>query len=86
MRDLTTIAAQERETRTLLRDLRLSIQNKRASLANDEAQEAKLLDFLDELEAEARAAFTASRGVGLPEPPEPPTDVPEPTAGLMAVF
>lgn len=68
MRDLTTIAAQERETRTALRDLRLSIQNKRASLANDEAQEAKLLGLLNELETEAGAAFAAAREIGLPTP------------------
>lgn len=57
----------EGELRKQLRDLRLSIRNKRHSLAADESGEAKLLERLDELSQDAEEAFGRTRNIGLPE-------------------
>lgn len=67
MRDLTTIAAVEQETRKQLKDLRLAMRNKRDSLARDEAEEATLLERAEELQREALACFEATRAAGLAE-------------------
>ena len=66
-RDLSTIAAIEQEVRKQLRDLRLSIANKRYSLDRDENEERGLLDKLNELQKDADAAFARTRAIGADE-------------------
>lgn len=63
--DLTTIAAREQELRRLLKDLRLSMSNKRESLARDEETEAGYLTELGTLQSEALSAFERTRTVGV---------------------
>ena len=72
MRSLTEIAAREQEVRKALRDVRLAINNKRDSLARDEAEEAKLLSELDDLAGEATAAFDRARAIGQGDAVEAP--------------
>lgn len=64
MRDLTTIAACEQEARKRLKDVRLAMFNKRASLDRDLAEEARLLEELNTLEAEAVAFIEQTRHIG----------------------
>ena len=76
-RSLTEIAAREQELRKALRDLRLSMNNKRESLARDEAEEGKCLDELNDLAHEAAEAFDRARNIGqgdLVEAPPPVSD------------
>lgn len=76
-RSLTEIAAREQELRKALRDLRLSMNNKRASLDKDEADEGKILDELNTLAHEAAEAFERARAIGqgdLVEAPPPISD------------
>lgn len=70
-RDLTTIAAVEGEKRRQLRDVRLANVNRRSELERGESEEAGLMLEIDQLEAEARAAFDRTRSAGFPEAPEP---------------
>lgn len=57
----------EGELRKQLRDTRLSIRNKRHSLAQDEGLEVKLVERLDELSKDAEAAFARTREIGREE-------------------
>lgn len=78
MRSLTEIAAREQEVRKLLSAKRLSLFNKRNSIAAEEAEEAELLSELEQLATEAADAFDRTRNVGKGEVVADPLPVPEP--------
>lgn len=63
-RSLTEIAAREQEVRKLLAAKRLSLFNKRESIAREEAEEAEYLEELEQLASEAAEAFDRARNVG----------------------